>query len=198
MPSRPRSTDDHERLSDLFAAHSADLFAYARRRGATPADAEEVVSDAFVVAWRRLDDLPQGAARGLLFAIARRVLANQRRGAARRARHAATLSGDPAARSTPAGLDGELRRVLDALRPADRELLELAAWEEMGPMELGVVLGISANAAAIRLHRARRRFAAVLAASTDRPQEDVKGSRGMRTFRWVKGSLARGRREVES
>lgn len=198
MPSHPKSTDDHERLSDLFIAHSADLFAYARRRGATPADAEEVVAEAFAVAWRRLDDLPRGAERGWLFGIARRVLANQRRGAARRARHTARLTGNPAAGSTTAGLDGELRGVLDALRPADRELLELAAWEEMGPTELGVVLGITANAAAIRLHRARRRFAAVLAGSTDRPQEDVKGSRRMRTFRWVKGSLARGRREVES
>lgn len=158
-------------------------------------DAEDVVAETFVVAWRRLTDLPTGAQRPWLLGIARRVLANQHRALGRRARHAAAMPPDLRAAPTPAGLDAELRQALDALRPADRELLELVAWEGMGPAELGVVLGISPNAAAIRLHRARRRFADALASPIG--ERDMKGSRWMRTFGWVKGSLAKGSRELE-
>jgi len=195
MPPLAREAADRQRLSDLFAAHSAELLAYARRRGASPADAEDVVAETFVVAWRRLDDLPGAAARGWLFGIARRALANQRRGATRRDRHRASLPDEVRATEAPVGLDGDLRAVLDTLRPADRELLQLAAWEDLGPAELAATLGISANAAAIRLHRARRRFAR---AWDDAAAEGgLKESGWVRTLAWVKGRHAKGRREVE-
>ena len=45
------------------------------------------------------------------------------------------------------------------LREEDRELLALAAWEELDPGEIATVLACSRNAARIRLHRARRRLA---------------------------------------
>lgn len=197
MPLQGRESSAHQRLADLFAAHSAELLAYARRRGARPADAEDVVAETFVVAWRRFDDLPQDAARAWLFGIARRVLANQVRSTARRAARSATLSDATRAPNGPIGLDGDLKAVLDTLRSADREVLQLTAWEDLRPAELAVVLGISANAAAIRLHRARLRFARALAEASTEENSTLKGSRWVRTLRWVQGSLAGRRREVE-
>jgi RNA polymerase sigma-70 factor, ECF subfamily len=44
------------------------------------------------------------------------------------------------------------------LRADDAELRRLWAWEQLTPAEIATVLGISANAASIRLHRARERL----------------------------------------
>ena len=52
---------------------------------------------------------------------------------------------------------------LGSLSPADQEILRLVAWEELGNQAIAVVLGITPNAVAIRLHRARARFADALA-----------------------------------
>ncbi len=51
---------------------------------------------------------------------------------------------------------------LGELREEDREILRLGAWEGLTHREIGRILGCSANAAKIRLHRARRRLAAQL------------------------------------
>ena len=66
-----------ERFTALFEATRLPLLAYAVRRVADPADAADVVAETYLVAWRRLDDVPAGAcARPWLFGVARRVLAN--------------------------------------------------------------------------------------------------------------------------
>ena len=49
------------------------------------------------------------------------------------------------------------------LRPKDREILLLAAWEGLSHAEIGTVIGCSENASAIRLHRARQRLSEVSA-----------------------------------
>jgi RNA polymerase sigma-70 factor (ECF subfamily) len=56
----------------------------------------------------------------------------------------------------------EVRAALERLRPDDREILRLAAWEDLSTSEIGVVLGCSAANAAVRLSRARSRFRQVL------------------------------------
>ncbi len=182
-------TDARRRLEALFTAHHAELMAFVRRRGAD-ASAEDLVADAFIVAWRRLDDIPAGAERAWLFGVARRLLANARRGQRRGMKAVELLAAD--ARSSPAvetGVSSELTAALARLREADREVLTLAAWEELTPAEIGVVLGITANAAAIRLHRARARFASAL-------EHGVKESRWLRTWSLVRGSPKQ-RRETE-
>src|ERR1700733_4310110 len=61
-----------------------------------------------------------------------------------------------------------------ALPAADRELLALSSWEGLDPGQIAVVLGCSRNAARIRLHRARKRFAGQLASSpAQSPQSSV-------------------------
>ncbi len=71
------------RLEALYAEHAAAVHAYARRR-TDPASAEDLVAETFLVAWRRLDRVPADAL-PWLYATAGRLLANHRRGEARRA-----------------------------------------------------------------------------------------------------------------
>ena len=69
----------------------------------------------------------------------------------------------------------------ERLSAADRELLRLVAWEELSHAEIAATLGVSVNAVAIRLHRARARFEQAL----------VKGPSRWRTWLSVKGSPSR-------
>lgn len=155
---------DRTRLEALYAEHAAAVHAYARRR-IDPASAEDVVAETFLTAWRRLDRVPADAL-PWLYATARHVLANHRRGDARRAALAARLAQEPVAGGglgATVSDDGErLLRALAALRPADREALLLIAWEDLSPARAAAALECSKAAFNVRVHRARRRLEAAL------------------------------------
>ena len=159
-PQAPRRA----RFRAVYDANYHRVLGYVLRRAVTREDAEDVVAETFLTAWRRLEEVPRGGgARPWLYGVARNALANQRRGQRRRGRLWGRLEAEPA----PAGwhgakTDDELAPVAAAyerLKAGDRELLALAAWEELDPGEIATVLGCSRNAARIRLHRARRRLA---------------------------------------
>ena len=154
------------RFEALFRAHERAVLAYALRRTRTPADAEDAAAETFAIAWRKLDVVPDAADDVLpwLYAVARRVLANQRRGIGRRDRLAALLQvrDVPTPQHLGDAQDGPAFQALASLSASDQELLRLVAWEELGNQQIAVVLGITANAVAIRLHRARQRFSAAL------------------------------------
>jgi len=156
-----------ERFRHLYAAHVREVLAYVLRRTADAEDAADAVAETFLVAWRRLPEVPAGEeARAWLYGVARRTLANQRRGERRRHQLAERLGADLAivVESSAAEDDDErLQFALESLPPDDREILRLSAWEEMSPSQAARVLGISAIAARSRLHRARRRLARALA-----------------------------------
>jgi RNA polymerase sigma factor (sigma-70 family) len=162
-----RMTDDQRRRFDqVYAVHHAAILGYALRRTGNADDAADVIAETFLTAWRRIDNLPAGdAARPWLYGVARRVLANQRRGEQRRSalgdRLRSELTAERFRREPPPGLDG-VADALNRLGPADREVLTLAAWEGLDAGQIAVVIGCSRNAARIRLHRARRRLAAAL------------------------------------
>ncbi|GAA2431243.1 hypothetical protein GCM10010191_51210 [Actinomadura vinacea] len=152
------------RFEELYAAHLGHVTGYVRRRTDDPDDAADVIAETFLVAWRRLDDVPRGdAARFYLYGVARRTLANQRRGERRRrdltARIGQDLAADLAAAAAPDPARPEIGAAFRALAEADRELLGLAGWEGLDNGQIAAVLGVSRNAVRIRLHRARRRFA---------------------------------------
>ena len=166
-------TAREERFERLFAGSYEPLLAYAARRCATGEDAADVVAETFSTAWRRLEDVPDGDhGRFWLYATARRVLANQRRGTRRRSalherlvREAdRVVDAATAADECTTGVAAALRRLSDA----DRELLQLTAWEGLTPTQLAAVLGCSPAAARVRLHRARTRLRAQLPPATTR------------------------------
>ncbi len=151
------------------------------------ADAEDTAAETFAIAWRKLDTVPADAL-PWLYAVARRVLANQRRGLGRRERLTALLRVEDV--PTPLRLgedrDGPASQALAVLRPADQEILRLAAWEELGHQQIATVLGITPNAVAIRLHRARARFAEAFGKTSG--ADDVKGMDPNRTSADVTGT----------
>jgi RNA polymerase sigma-70 factor (ECF subfamily) len=152
------------RFDALFRENIAGIASYCSWRSGSMGDEQDAVSEVFLIAWRRLDDVPEGgAARPWLYAAARRVIANQTRANARRAKLSEKLT---IVASTDAGAvqhtdDPVAALVHDVLRrlgPRDREVLLLAEWEALSPAEIAKVLRCPAVTARGRLHRARRRF----------------------------------------
>ncbi|SFP48323.1 RNA polymerase sigma-70 factor, ECF subfamily [Actinomadura madurae] len=160
---------DEDEFAAVYAATYKALLAYALRRCDTPEDAADVVAETFATAWRRVADMPAGdEARLWLYGVARRVLANHRRGVLRHSRKTAALRAELRA-AAPAQDASPVSDVFRALPDRDRELLALVAWEGLSVAQIATVLGCSRNAASIRLYRARRRFARALrAAGIDR------------------------------
>ena len=153
---------DAARLEALFRAHYRDVAAYVRRR-AEPDLVEDVVAETFLVAWRRLDEIPADA-RPWLLGVARKTLATQRRSLARRRSLLTKLEG--AHRPSEREQSGELG-VAEALRrlsEKDREAITLIAWEGLSPKDAALVAGQSPVAFRVRLHRAKRRLRAHLEA----------------------------------
>jgi RNA polymerase sigma-70 factor, ECF subfamily len=143
----------------LFDRHYGAVFAYAARRLGRD-EAGDAAAEVFTVAWRKVRRIPVDAELPWLYGVARRVVANQRRSLRRRGRleaKATSQFGGRGVEHDPTDLEG----VLGTLPEADREVLMLAAWEGLDPSEMGRVLGCTANAAAVRLHRARARLSAV-------------------------------------
>ncbi len=176
------------RFETLFAAHERHVLAYAMRRTRTPADAEDVAAETFTIAWRKVDAIPRTEPLLWLYAVARRVLANHHRGTGRRERLAALLRVEDVATPLRAGesRDGPAFAALASLSAADQELLRLVAWEELGHQQIAAVLGVTPNAIAIRLHRARSRFADALARESR--DDDLKELDPSRTSAPVKGT----------
>jgi RNA polymerase sigma-70 factor (ECF subfamily) len=177
----PTSASRLLRFDALFSAHQRHVLAYAMRRTQELVDAEDVAAETFTIAWRKIETVPTADPLPWLYAVARRVLANHRRGNGRRERLAAVLRTEDVATPMRAGEDhdGPAFAALASLSPADEEVLRLVAWEELGNQQIATVLGITANAVAIRLHRARVRFVeAMKELDPSRTSADVKGTQG--------------------
>ena len=175
MRDRIRPSPDIETLvaTDLdrrtrFQAIAEEVFEplqrYLRRRARLD-DAEDALSEVMLTVWRRLDDAPDEAL-PWCYGIARRVLANQRRGRSRHLRLVNRIESEPRQSAVPdhaeTGPDPELAHALASLSTDDQEVLRMWAWEQLEPREIAPVLGISVNAATLRLSRARNRLAAIL------------------------------------
>jgi RNA polymerase sigma factor (sigma-70 family) len=156
------------RYERLYDQASLQVLGYALRRADSPEDAADVVSETFMIAWRRLDEVPAGdEARLWLYGVARRVLANQRRGHQRRERLNARLRDEVAVVSARAmaerpAPDSAVMAALSRLDEADRELITLVAWEGLDRDQIATMLGCSRATIRVRLHRARRRLARLL------------------------------------
>ncbi len=157
-----------ERFEQFFAANREAVLGYLLRRTGNRHDAADLLADTFLVAWRRLDDVPPGdQTRPWLYGVARRVLANHVRGEGRRHALADRLRNELAESAEPPRTLTDNSPAAIAFRclpEQDRELLSLVAWEELDTAQIAITLGITRNAVRIRLHRARKRFAKLLTA----------------------------------
>lgn|SRR5215467_13437277 len=150
----------------MYVAYRVPVLGYALRRTASPDDAADILAETFLVAWRKLDQVPSGPeARLWLYGVARNALANHYRKERHRTALAARLGTELAQSYLPPEYDGESARIAAALRrlpEAQREVLTLSAWEGLDYGQIATVLGCSRNAVRIRFHRARARLAAEL------------------------------------
>jgi RNA polymerase sigma factor (sigma-70 family) len=160
--------EQEQRFRRLFDAEARSVLGYALRRVESREDAADVVAETFAVAWRRIADVPPGdQARPWLYGVARRVLANQRRGELRRRRLADRLREQLSA-TAPAlalggdGVDAAIAGALARLPEHEREVLLLACWEGLAPAEIAVVLQLPGATVRTRLHRARARLRTTL------------------------------------
>lgn len=146
----------------VYEEHVDAVRRYAWRRD--PALADDVVAETFLVAWRRLDDVPT-MSRPWLIGVARHARLNLRR-SARRQRAVAERMAQTTASFTAVGEDPSASELVHAalarVPERDREVLTLSVWDDLDRASIAEVLGCSHANVSVRLHRARRRFAAEL------------------------------------
>jgi RNA polymerase sigma factor (sigma-70 family) len=161
------SSDDSARVKRFRALHAEtypDLLRFVERR-VPPSEAEDIVSTVFLTAWRRFDSVPADA-RPWLFAVGHRTMANHRRAWLRRKAldiRLVSLDG-PAYGDDTVGAAAriDLERAWRGLRPSDREVLALVAFDGLTADQAATVLGCRRSTFAMRLSRARERLRAAL------------------------------------
>ncbi len=174
--SRVRLAVEIAAFEAIFDHHYGAVVAYARRRGASWDEAQDVAAEVFAVAWRRQDRLSANEPLPWLLATARRVLANHRRGRRRWRALVSRVAGTmPVEYQASPGMtnDGQLAAALAGLPERDREVLRLVAWDGLTHAEAAHVLGISESGVSNRVARARARLQRALGA---RAEDEVGGS----------------------
>ena len=160
-----------ERFHALFEEHYRAVARFIRMRGHEPADADDLIAGTFEIAWRQLDKLPGGReALPWLLGVARNLSRNARR----KSRREASLVNALSATTVPwtemptedRAASTEVMAALAQLKPVDRDLILLVAWDELSPSEAGHVLGLLPVTARSRLRRARQRMSTLLQGST--------------------------------
>lgn len=151
---------DSERELAFIAVHRDSyprVYRYVRRRVDSPELAEELAADVFRVVWQRWHDQPHADIAWLL-TVARNLIGNAYRSrdrfAALQAKLRTSVELQPGAE--PEGL--AVHDALAALRDGERDILQLAYWDELSIAEIAGVLQCSEAAAKVRLHRARAAF----------------------------------------
>ncbi|GAA6524890.1 sigma-70 family RNA polymerase sigma factor [Intrasporangium sp. DVR] len=158
-----------QRFARLFDHAYAPVLRFVERR-VHPSHAEDVVADVFLVAWRRLDELPPDLddARAWLFGVARRTLMAGARGQQRQQVLAVRIADNPLGQHV-AEIDVDfMARRLDVaqawkrLSAVHQEALALTVWDGLDAPRAAKVLGISPVAYRLRLSRARKALRAHL------------------------------------
>lgn len=153
-------------FAELFDAAYDAVLRYARHHVGSM-DAEDIVSETFLIAWRRRFDIPHdstpwliGVARNLLF---QKFRADRRWGALMTELQTTPEEGLEAGEQDQFVERHHVLTALAGLSEQDRELLILTGWDGFTPRQAAAVLDCAASTARVRLHRARRRFADLLA-----------------------------------
>jgi RNA polymerase sigma-70 factor (ECF subfamily) len=131
---------------------------------------DDICSETIAIAWTKRASLPAAGAEsgadpllGFLVSTARFQIKNLSRRLNTSTKHMWELLQKNAASAEDVALrDTSLFEALGRLRQADRELLILAAWDELTINEIAEVLSTSARNVSVRLSRARKRLAAIL------------------------------------
>ncbi|WP_307102785.1 RNA polymerase sigma factor [Arthrobacter globiformis] len=157
-----RAPDRADAFRSLYESSYADLLKFVQRR-TDPANAEDVVAEAFLVVWRRFSEAPaqESDTRAWVFGITRNLMLNAQRGERRRQSLGVRLAetAPDVFRTSHADLVNsriDLGRAWALLSEVHQEALGLAVFENLAAPQAAKVLGISPVAFRLRLTRARR------------------------------------------
>src|SRR6266540_1291305 len=146
MRAESGETEARARFEGLFSGHYGELLRFAQRRVGIDA-AGDVVAETFLIAWRRLPEVPAEHARAWLYMTARHVIANELRARQRRDRLSGHTRDDIATDRAVAGDHAtviaeqiRVRAVLESLSQMDQEVLRLTEWEQLDLTEAAAVV----------------------------------------------------------
>ncbi|TDD03462.1 sigma-70 family RNA polymerase sigma factor [Nonomuraea deserti] len=175
--------DPQERFTMLYDRYYRNVLGYVLLR-VEQGVAEDVCSETFLVAWRRLDELPEQVLPWLL-GVARNKLAKHREVRFRRkdlVERIAVLTSEQEHVAWDVAehvVDREQAvSALRALPEKDVEAMILATWYGLTPEQAATVLGCSVRAFNVRLHRARKRLNGRLRQEAGTARRPVRGARG--------------------
>ena len=182
-PATPRSADasdadlvsavaarDRDAFVALFERYAGRIKAFALRRGASPADADEIAQDVMVAVWRRAEtfDPARASAAAWIYGIAR----NRRVDFARRAARPAPDPLDPFFRPDPppdgfaavdaAEREARLRDALAGLAPEQRRVVVASFFDGLSHGEIAVREGVPLGTVKSRIRLAFRHLQAIL------------------------------------
>jgi RNA polymerase sigma-70 factor (ECF subfamily) len=189
---RRRQSADPDAFGTDVLTFVEPLYATALRLTRNRADAEDLVQDTLVKAFRFSDRFERGTnLKAWLYTILHNTWRNRRRDAARdavevdseRVDEAATLPDGPTSADTPERillrdtLDSELQAALDALPDAFREAVWLRDVEEFSYAEIAAMLGVPIGTVMSRISRGRRLLFERLSAEHGRGRVEVASRR---------------------
>jgi RNA polymerase sigma-70 factor (ECF subfamily) len=160
-----------EEFTTVVSTYADVVRAYISRRGTGldvgVSNVDDIAADVWAVAWSKRSAAPaleqSDVMRAWLLQIARLTLANHiRKTVARRQWGVSEMDIAVASTEHIVLADEDLRRGFAALTPAEKEVFALTVWEGLKPAEIAEVLGISANAASLRLFKARTKITEIL------------------------------------
>lgn len=165
-----RESVEEAKYISAYENHARSVLGYALRRTPSPADAADVVAETMLIAWRRLDAMPDEPETVLwLYGVARNVIANSDRTRRRLGRLADKLRSqlDEALEDPPVpdpALAAQITAAMRSLTAVEHEVLTLTATEQLSPAQISVVLDMKQNTVRTHLHRARNKLRSTLAA----------------------------------
>jgi RNA polymerase sigma factor (sigma-70 family) len=157
-----------ERELAFIALHKnqyPSVFRFVLRRVNDRELAEELAADVFRVVWQKWDETTSAEIPWLL-TIARNVIGNAYRS---RERQQALQEKLKLSLESAAGDDENILvdGAMAALREKDRDILQLAYWDELSLADIAAILQCSEAAAKVRLHRARAAFRKLMPARSE-------------------------------
>jgi len=164
------SSESQRVFESLYVKHRLEVLAYCTRR-IGPAEALDACSETFLVASRRIDDIPEPPkALPYLYGIASKVLSNHFRALHRRSRLEARLGVlrwhlhlTRPVLVIQNSHDEEILAAVRRLKPQDREIVMLYTWEELSRDAIAQMMGLTRAAIDKRIHRSYQHLARVLA-----------------------------------
>ena len=179
------SESREERFRQAYTSHARTILGYALRR-TSPSDAADVVAETMTVAWRRIDDMPPEPETLLwLYGVARNVVSNNHRSRRRQDRLAERLRSEVVEQIEEIVLEDSdpvlgrlVHEALSTLSETGREILTLAAAEQLSPAEISTILGMNQNTVRTHLHRARTKIRRIL---EENVRSDIDGTDAKRT-----------------